>query len=242
MSRYLMTLQEYNRIYQVAAGVLSAVTRPEKACIFFACFGSMALNKHYKIPARAVAGGFALCVNDEPQVAFFGQPADGRVVTSADGFHMWVQTETHIIDFMAPMFPEAFADADQTLRVPRRMFQRTRASQAQSLNALNAPGDYYTLPDIELTEMLTDRFLNRAMDTDLLLAADHWFGDHRKDQQKSMVTEDSAGAPHSHSVLTTTCVASRIFSTSSAMTYVYSYGQHFARRYLLFSRFFLTKS
>lgn len=191
-----MTLKEYNRIYQVGDGVLQAVTRSEKACIFFACFGAMVLNKHYKIPARAVAGGFAICINDEPQVAFFGQRGDGRVVTSADGFHMWVQTETHIIDFMAPIFPEAFADADQPLRVPRRMFQRARASEAESLNALNAPGDYFTLPDAELTEMLIDRFLNRAMDTDLLLAADQWFGDRRKDQQKSMVLGDSAGAPH----------------------------------------------
>jgi hypothetical protein len=35
-----------------------------------------------------------------------------------------METETHIIDFMAPIFPEAFADADQPLHVPRRMFQR----------------------------------------------------------------------------------------------------------------------
>lgn len=206
MSRYLMTLREYNRIYQVADGVLSAVTRSEKACIFFACFGAMVLNKHYKIPAQAVAGGFALCVSDGPKVAFFGQQGDGRVVTSMDGFHMWVQTETHIIDFMAPIFPEAFAYADGTLKVPRRMFQRKRAFEARNLDALNAPGDYFTLPDPELTELLVDRFLNRAMDTDLLLVADRWFGDRRKIQSKSFVMGDSEGRPHSLALPSTVAV------------------------------------
>ncbi|MNR64972.1 hypothetical protein D3C85_1878300 [compost metagenome] len=51
--------------------------------------------------------------------------------------------------------------------------------------------------------MLIDRFLNRAMDTDLLLAADQWFGDRRKDQQKSMVLGDSAGAPHTLTLAST---------------------------------------
>jgi hypothetical protein len=52
----------------------------------------MVLNKHFKIPARAIAGGFALCVNEAPQVPYFGQMVEGHLVTSAEGFHMWVQT------------------------------------------------------------------------------------------------------------------------------------------------------
>ncbi len=153
----------------------------------------MVLSKHYKIKAQAVAGGFALCVNAQPQVAFFGQAADGRVVTSSTGFHMWVQTETHIIDFMAPIFPEAFADTDPPLSVPRRMLQRLMATEATDLNTLVAPGDFFTLPDPELTETLIDAFLGRDMDRDLLLVAEAWFGNRRQPQKKTFQMTDSDG-------------------------------------------------
>lgn len=190
MSRFQITLNDYNRIYQVAHGVLADIGRSDKACMFFACFGAMMLNKHFKIPARAVAGGFALCLNEAPQVAFFGQMAEGRLVTSKEGFHMWVQTASHIIDFMAPIYPEAFAEAEQELTIPRKMFQRQISAEAASLGDLSSAGDFYTLPDPELTETLIDGFLGSVSNTDLLNVADSWFGGLRGKQKKSMAMQD----------------------------------------------------
>jgi len=188
-----MTLSEYNRIYQVAHGVARDVGRAEKGCIFFNCFGAMILNKHYKIPARAVAGGFALCANDNPEVAFFGQINGRKVATSSDGFHVWVQTKTHIIDFMAPIYPEAFADATPKLSIPRKMFQREIATEAKFLDDLASEGDFFTLPDPGLTERLIDKFLGRAQNTDLLNVGDVWFGNRRKDQKKTFAMQDDLG-------------------------------------------------
>lgn len=193
MSRFLMPLSEYNRIHQVAHGVLRDVGRPEKACKFFACFGAMILNKHYKIPARAVAGGFALCIDDGPEVAFFGQAENGRITTSPDGFHMWIQTEGHVVDFMAPIYPEAFADAGVTTTIPRRMFQRRLSSEAGSLSDLKSPGDYFTLPDPEMTEAMIDDFLGRAANTDLLLIADAWYGGRRREQSRAQAMQNDLG-------------------------------------------------
>lgn len=172
MKKFLITLAEYNRIYQVARGVIEGVGTAEKSCIFFASFGAYILNKHYKIPARAVADGYALCVSDEPKVAFFGKDEDGRMVSASDGFHMWVLTRTHVIDFMAPIFPETFAPAMPGFAMPRRMLQRELSTEATSLDGLRKTGDFITLPDPDLTESLIDNFLQREMNTDLLMIAE----------------------------------------------------------------------
>lgn len=191
MARFLIPLSDYNRIHQVVHGVANAFGGASKGCIFFATCGAYILEKHYKIEARPVAGAFALQVNDKPEVAFFGEDKGDRIVGSADGFHMWVQTETHIIDFMAPIFPEAFAD--RGLTIPRRMFQRTISSEADGLDAFSRVGDFFTLPDIALTNDLLTRFVGRASSGDLVEVVDAWFGNRRKPQRKSMQMGDSTG-------------------------------------------------
>jgi hypothetical protein len=193
VSRFIMPISEYNRIHQVAHGVLKDIGRVEKACKFFACFGAMVLNKHYKIPARVVAGGFALCIDSKPEVAFFGHAENGRISSSPDGFHMWVQTATHVIDFMAPFFPEAFADAGLTTAIPRKMLQRPLTTEAKSLDALNTPGSYYTLPDPDMTEAMIGEFLSRAQNADLLLIADGWYGGQRRRQKPVQMIRDDLG-------------------------------------------------
>lgn len=169
MGRFLIPLSDYNRIHQVIHGVANAFGGAAKGCIFFATCGAYMLEKHYKIAARPVGGGFALRVNDN-EVAFFGEDKGDRIVTSADGFHMWVQTETHLIDFMTPIFPESFAA--QNLTVPRLMFQRPIASEAAGLDAMEQPGDFFTFPDPKLTHELLTKFMSRASSGDLVEVAD----------------------------------------------------------------------
>lgn len=173
--------------------MLRDVARSEKACIFFACLGALVLNKHYGIPAKVVGGGFALCVDATPQVAFFGQQDGGRLSTSHRAFHMWVQTETHIIDFMAPIYAEAFADARQSLAVPRKMFQRAIETEATTPDDVVRPGDFFTLPDPGLTESLVNANLARAANTDLLRVADVWYGTRRRRQRSTLQMGDDDG-------------------------------------------------
>lgn len=208
MSRFLMPLSEYNRIHQVAHGVLRDVGRPEKACKFFACFGAMVLTKHYKIPARAVAGGFALCINDTPEVAFFGQIDHGRISTSSEGFHMWVQTETHVIDFMAPIFPEAFADGAWGVKIPRRMFQRRLLTESESLDGLTTIGAFYTLPDPYLTEDMVDDFFNQPANIDLLNVGNAWYGGRTRKQPLAMAMQDNLGEVFQLQLPSTTAMGS----------------------------------
>lgn len=194
--KFLLPLDQYNRIHQVAHGVLEQVATVERACVFFACFGSYLLNKHYRIPATAVAGAFALCVNDRQQGVFFGKDKNGAFNSSDDGFHMWIQTKTHIIDFMAPIFPECFAPVDPTIAVPRRMLQRPIGTEAASTANLKRPGDFVTFPNPELSEALTDNFLGRAANTDLLMVGEAWFGSPRARQQPSFAMVNDEGQVH----------------------------------------------
>ncbi len=192
MSNFLFPMAEFNRIHQVIHGTIKDEGNPGGACTLFACIGALILNKHYNIKARAVAGGFAMCVEPEKNM-FFGRDGGGVVEFDEDGFHMWVQTETHIIDFMSPLYQEAFQDAQQDVIIPRRMFQKRIADEATNLDALNRPGDFYTMPDSDLSERLIDRILGRPLNTDIIQIAETWFGTRRGRQKPSLTIGSNDG-------------------------------------------------
>lgn len=170
-----LTLPEYNRIYEIIYSVLEGRANTPFACMFFAAAGAMILNKHYGIPACAVAGAFLLCTDPRPSVISIAKNEDDVVTSDRDGLHMWVQTETYVIDFMVPIFNESIAGKGFPSAGPRKMFQRPLSAEAESYDELHAPGDYFTMPNVELTDELVDSFLDRPTNVDLLNAADRWF-------------------------------------------------------------------
>lgn len=186
MSKFVIPMSEYNRIHQIIHGVIKDEGHVERGCAFFAIVGSYLLNKHYGIAAQAVAGGFALCVADGPKCLFYGKADGDRFTWGDDGFHMWVQTETHVIDFMAPIYAEAFAIADPDVDIPRRMLQKRLVQDKHNLDDVQRPGDFMVFPDPKLSEELIDRFLGRVANTDLLHVAEAWFGSRRGKQQPRM--------------------------------------------------------
>lgn len=185
MKRLAISLSEYNRIYQVAHGVMNAVGGLENSSLYFAAFGSLILNKHFKIPARPVVGAFALCVDELPQVAAFGT-LDGNALASDEShFHTWVQTEDNIIDFMGPIYTEAFAGQFEK-PVDRKMFQRLRTEQAPATGLVHS-GDFWALPNPGLTDRLLNQFLSKPKTRDLMALGEMWFG-RRSSKQKATYT------------------------------------------------------
>lgn len=185
-----LTLPEYNRIYETIYSVLEGRANTPFACMFFAAAGALILNKHYKIPARAVAGAFLLCTDPAPSVISIAKNEDGMVTSDRDGFHMWVQTETHVIDFMAPIFDKSIEGKGYPSSVPRKMFQRLLSAEAESIDNLRAPGDYFTIPNIRLTGELVDSLFDRAGNVDLLNAVDRWFKKHPKKMDDLSLMDD----------------------------------------------------
>jgi hypothetical protein len=193
MKNFVITLSEYNRIHQLIHGVIRGEGCVERGCTFFSIVGSYLLNKHFRIPATAVAGGFALCVEEEKKCIIFGKEENKHFRWGEDGFHMWVQTESHIIDFMAPLYREAFAVAKPDVDIPRKMFQKLRADDKRTLDDVSAVGDYIVFPDPALTERLIDNFLRRVTNTDLLQVAEAWFGTRRRKQRPTLAMGSNDG-------------------------------------------------
>lgn len=193
MKKFLMPISEYNRIHRVAHGVLRDVADVERACIFFATFGSLLLNQHYNIAARPVAGVLALCVSDKPDVACFGEQEGNQLISNSNAFHMWVQTETHIIDFMAPIFPEAFAKHKLNTTIPRLMLQKKITEEVASYMELAKLGDFLTLPNPNLTEALLENFFRKPGNSDLLQVGAKWFGRRSAKQKSTMVMQNDLG-------------------------------------------------
>lgn len=181
MSKFLIPLPDFNRIHQVAHGVIKDIGTAERACTFFSIFGAYILSQKYGIDARPVAGGFSLCVAQD-RCLIYGREENGEYVVDSDGFHMWVQTQTHIIDFTAPIYPEAFAQVMPDFTLPRKMLQKHISDERSNLNAVNAIGDFVTYPDPALTNELIQRFMSRPVNGDLIQVADHWFGSRRAKQ------------------------------------------------------------
>lgn len=171
-----LTLHEYNRIYEVIYSVLEkGRANTPYACMFFAIAGALILQEHHKIAARPVAGAFFLCVDSTPSVISYAKNEDGLFTSDLDGFHMWVQTQTHVIDFMAPIFSDSLKGRGFNGTVPRKMFQRPRSAEVEDIGSLQESGDFYTLPNMEMTNEHVQSFMDRPSHMDLLSAADRWF-------------------------------------------------------------------
>jgi hypothetical protein len=163
--------------------------------MFFASFGAYILHKEYKIPARVVAGAFCLSVDAGGKVATFGKLEGDQLVSADDAFHMWVETRTHVVDFMAPIYREAFADQFPGVELPRKMMQRPISEEAPDLSALKRPGDFRYYPNPDLTKDLVDHFFDRPVNEDLLQIAIAWYDGRRAKQSAGFAMMDEKGHP-----------------------------------------------
>lgn len=193
--RHILTLPDYKRIFGTIYSILEGRADTPHACLFFASAGALILNKYYKVPARAVGGSFMLCTDADPSVIVFGEVVDGVLESNDNWFHFWVQTEHHIIDFMAPVYGDGTKNYGSTKRVERKMFSKEITSEVDSPNGLVAPGDYFTNPNLELTEELIDNFLGHQLNMDLLQACDMWFEKHPK-KMRDISLKDETGSVH----------------------------------------------
>jgi hypothetical protein len=173
-----ISLQDYERIYQVIWSLLNAVgARPEAACVFFSIVGAAILQVSHKLAARPVAGAavYAFDANGEHLVTY-GAVVDGYFAAESDAFHAWVECEGYAIDFMAPVFTDAKKSQGQPGAYPRKMFQRRIDSAVQDgLPAASAFGSFAVFPDEARTQEIKDAFSALEMNSDLGALAMAWY-------------------------------------------------------------------
>ena len=174
--------------------LLNEDSTPHKACLFFANAGAAILAKHFKLPAEPIAGAAFYFLHDATtSVLSFADLDQESTLSHRHAFHAWVQCDDWVIDFMAPLFPEAAKDVGLTGNIPRKMFQRRITSMAGSLEELSKVGDYYLVPNLELTNQLQKGLLEKPANVDLEYIASMWFKKTPKKIQKEIPISDQTG-------------------------------------------------
>ena len=178
LTRPLIPLADYQRIFRVIHSVLSSVEADiPAASFFFSVTAAQILKKFYKRNAFPVAGAaFYLVDRAQGAALSFGAIADDGVISSNhDAFHAWVQCDGYAIDFMAPVFQELLAAAGHAMPVPRRMFQKNLARMSASHTALAAPGDFFLAADLALTRTMLQQFMAKKALTNLSEVCLDWY-------------------------------------------------------------------
>lgn len=182
MSKFVLPLSDFNRIHQVAHGVLKEIGDIKIACVWFNVFGAYILEHKYGITARPVAGGFSLRVAEGRNLIYGREEGDEWIVDDG-GYHMWVWTPTHILDFTSPIYREVFSVAQPDIMLSRKMLQTPIAEVKPNLDEIRAIGDLHVMTDPALTNLILKRFMASPASGDLMQVAVNWFGSRRAKQK-----------------------------------------------------------
>lgn len=170
-------MADYQRIHQVIRTVLDgADAHTERACIFFCIVGAFLLKEIYKKNAVPIAGAAFYFLDDKSGLtAAFASMNNNEIASSNKAFHCWIQCEGYIVDFMAPIFRESLKTSGHDNAVARKMFQKKLVNMAPSPNEMSMAGDFYHLPDIQLTQDMLQSFMQKNSNKDLLKVCMTWY-------------------------------------------------------------------
>ena len=171
--RPILPLEDFQRISNAVAGIIVA-ERGELIgkCILFGIMGQHLLRTRYKMTdARTVVGAFSICIAPTKVIAFAGHQG---TTDNRQNFHCWVEASGRIFDFSSFLYPALGRDYLGTLCKPL-MFQKQTAQVAQSIDALQKPGDFYFLEDRSLREKTIDATLRVPATQDFLQILEDWY-------------------------------------------------------------------
>jgi len=175
--RSKITLREFNLVSTAIKGLLlqtEGVRDIKHSCIVFSCLGAAIVNQHFKIQCQPVAGAWLLRHPDGENILGFGIDDNKKFRSSEDGFHMWVETKTHAIDFTSAMYPEVFASVHADSPVPRAMVQ----IDLQGTTPTKDDRENWTLlraiPNVDLTESFIDTFASNSENNEIIKILLQW--------------------------------------------------------------------
>lgn len=197
-----LKLQEFNTISIATQSVLRSVAIPEyfpdlnRSCTMFAFCGALALTEVYRIPAKVYAGSFFV---RQPKSEIVLSYAEKDTIVGDDtrqGFHAWVETETHIIDFMSPLYPailEAHPDNTQKLKFENRMLQIRLQDDAQSWREFEDGKSIFALATKNRTQYIASRIFSTPALKDIASLTSQWVDKLRKKPGVEMDICDNYG-------------------------------------------------
>ena len=197
IARPPLPLADYQRIFRVLKTVFDeSQAGHEHASIFFSAAGAHLVEQVYKKRCQPVAGAAYYKLGDNTgSLLSFVDKDEKRDTPDADrGFHCWALCEGYVIDFMAPLFRESLQAKGIAGNCPRKMFQKPRETMVDSPLLMRKPGDFYMLPNVELTRKTLEEFFARNDAEVLLNICMHWYRKPPRDIARHLSIERNDGS------------------------------------------------
>lgn len=142
--KFDIILKQYELIYKIVASVGRELSHGAgKSCQFYNVNGAFLLENIFKVKAKPVMGAAFIRLTDSGDTLSFAGEEEGHFYSSPDAFHCWVETENNIIDFTAPEYREALAQAGSENKIKRYMLQKEKSSSSPSPHDMIKVGDFY---------------------------------------------------------------------------------------------------
>lgn len=187
----LIPLKDYERVYRSIHSIIQAEGgATAHACLYFSFMGAEILRKHYKIDAMVNGGAAVIHTGNSKKQTAFGRIKDGYFLSDRDAFHIWIEADGWMIDFMAPNFP-SLPEADNSM--PSYMLQKQLKNVVVNFDGLIEQGDVYLQPNHDLLKELGNYFLSHAMNKDLMNVVCKWYRRPPKKMQKTFELLDQNG-------------------------------------------------
>ncbi|MEP2784719.1 MAG: DUF2026 family protein [Pseudoruegeria sp.] len=173
-----ITEYDFNLLSTAIQGLLlktSFAKSQEEYSVLFSILGAVIMKGKLGIPCRPVVGDWYIHHPNGEIVLGIGKVIGKPAEPKSAGFHAWIQTETHIIDLMSPMYPEIFSAANSLSPVPRKMLQVPRTDDAKNWEEFQQGVPLMANPNVELSKTLLGEVANDQDCEGLAGALLHWW-------------------------------------------------------------------
>lgn len=192
--KFDITLRQYELIYKIVASVGAELSHgPGKSCQFYNVNGAFILEEIFKVKAKPVMGAAFIRLTESGDTLLFAAEEDGDFYSSPEAFHCWVETENNIIDFTAPEYREALAQAGTENKIKRNMLQKEKYSRSASPHDMSNVGDFYFESNPTLTNNLLTKMFNKPATQDLAHVCVEWCKQSQKKLSSFEIIDDLGG-------------------------------------------------
>jgi len=174
----IITIYEYQRIFQVVHSVYQKIDNSGSVCCqFYNVAGAFILNEVYNKKVTLMMGAACFKFHAPLSINLYFAHINGKTVSSSEeAFHCWIQTEDgYLLDFTAPLYREYTEQAGKKCLIPRKMFQKKLTLMAASYHELQQEGDFYVQANSELTASRLLESVEHHKNENLLNLCLHWF-------------------------------------------------------------------
>ncbi len=187
-----ISFKDYERIYKTIHSIVEAEGgKVAHACLYFSIMGAYLLNEHYRLHAKVYGGGAIYQLGGDKRKLMFGEIKDNVFTSGPDGFHLWIEVDGWLIDFMAPNFPLLPTESNSGLET--RLLMLPLTENKNRLSNFSEGNEFLLLHNNALANEVIDQFFSYPANKDFLDIAINWFCKPSKKMKKGLELCDQNG-------------------------------------------------